>query len=105
MNNLSQILISATVGSLVTLAITVSPIVAQNRTATPTTTPPSNSTGEMRDQQQMMSDMHQMMEKCKSKMSSHNNPTGTQHNQHHPNNPNSNSNLSERSLKSKSKTI
>ena len=105
MNNLSQILISATVGSLVTLAITVSPLIAQNRTATPT--PPSNSTGQTAAQQKMMSDMHQMMEKCKSKMESHKKPTATQtqHNQHHPKNETPKPNSSGNSVQFKPKAI
>ena len=103
MNKLSQIIISATAGSLVTLAVTVSPLFAQNRTATPT--PPSNSTTEMPDHQQMMRDMHQMMERCQSMMGSNNKPTGSQHNQHHPSNTNPTSDSSERSLNSSSKEI
>ena len=88
MNKLNELIISGTVGSLVTLAVLASPLFAQNKTPTPT--PPSPSPTGMVDHQQMMQNMTEMMEKCKAKMASHNNqPAGTQHNQHHPNNTNS----------------
>ncbi|HEY9849118.1 MAG TPA: hypothetical protein V6D28_06650 [Leptolyngbyaceae cyanobacterium] len=103
MNKLSQIVISATAGSLVTLAITVSPLFAQNKTSTPT--PPAHSTTGMPDHQQMMGEMSQMMEKCQSMMGNNNKPTGSQHNQHHPSNTNPTSNLGEHSLDSRSIAI
>lgn len=103
MNKLSQIAISATVGSLATLAITVSPLIAQNKTPTPT--PHSHSPAGMVDHQKMMQDMAEMMEKCKSKMASHNQPSETPHNQHHPSNTNPSSDTNERSPNSNSKEI
>lgn len=103
MNKFSQIALSATVGSLVTLAITVSPLVAQNKTPTPT--PPSESPTATVDHQKIMQDMAEMMEKCKSKMASHNQPSGTQHNQHQPSHTNPSSDTNEPRPNSNSKGI
>lgn len=87
MNKLNELIISGTVGSLVTLAVLASPLFAENKTAT--LTPPSHSSAAMGNHQPMMQNMAEMMEKCKAKMASHNNqPAGSQHNQHHPNNTN-----------------
>ncbi len=63
----TQTLISAAIGGMATLALTGSPLWAQKPEAT---TPPANSTpGDMTNQhQQMMGQMQQMMEKCKSHM-------------------------------------
>ncbi|XWK91683.1 MAG: hypothetical protein U7127_30655 (plasmid) [Phormidium sp.] len=99
MNKLSEIVISVTAGSLLTLALTVSPLFAQNRTATPTS--PSNSTTGMPDHQQMMSSMNQMMGQCQSMMGTNNKkPAESQHNQHHPANANPTSDSSEDTLNS-----
>ena len=90
MNKLNELIISGTVGSLVTLAVLASPLFAQNKTPIPT--PSSSAPVQRVEQHQMMQNMAEMMEKCKAKMASHKNqPAGSQHNQHnqhHPNNTN-----------------
>lgn len=94
MNKLSQILISAATGSLVTLAFTVSPLFAQNRPATPNPSDHPHPAAGMVDHQQMMNEMSQMMEQCRSMMDHHKQSAGSNHNQHHPStttpSPNSN---------------
>lgn len=86
MNKLNELIISGTVGSLVTLAVLASPLFAENKTATPTLS--AHATTGTVNHEQVMKDMAEMMEKCKAKMASKHNASQNQHNQHQPSPPN-----------------